>query len=234
MRLTINRAALLSGGLTAALLFQPMRVSASDSFLNQSVPSVKTLQFGQQSGNWGLPLWTPLLRVGASCLLIAACSLLTLASSRENQRKKRDQQRIAASLSVAVRSGLLDEVQRSDTPVWSMWGEDEETDSAPKALVLSRYRVLGYSGELRERDLGCEDLPTRTIVRPDPLEVVTDQELLLGIPRTVIKPERQPFPWAVDDTSLPSKERTPETGMDTEPYQISNDLLVASGGLELQ
>jgi hypothetical protein len=115
-----------------------------------------------------------------------------------------------------------------------MWGEEEETDSAPKALVLSRYRVLGYSGELRVRDPGCEDLPTRTIIRPDPLEVVTDQELLLGIPRTVIKPERQPFPWVVDDeTLLPSKEHTPETGMDTEPYQFRTSSWWHRG-LELQ
>jgi len=229
----VNRAALLSGGLTAALFFQPMGVSASDSFLNQTSPSVKPRQFGRHYGVWDLPQRTPLLRIGASCLLIAACSLLTLASSRENQRKKLAQQRIAASLSVAVRSGLLDEVQRSDTPVWSMWREEDETDSAPKALVLSRYRVLGYSGELRERDTGCEDLPTRTIIRPDPLEVVTDKELLLGIPRTVIKPQMQPFPWVVDDTPLPSTKDTPETGTDSEPYQFPN-VLAASGGLELQ
>jgi hypothetical protein len=233
MILIVNRAALLSGGLAAALLIQPMSVSASDSFRNQAAPSVKTRQSFRQNGDWGIPRRT-MLRIGASCLLIAACSLLTLVSSLENQRKKRDQQRIAAALSVAVRSGLLDEVERSDVPVWSMWGEDDEAHSTPKSLILSRYRVLGYSGELRERAVQGEDLPTRTIVRSDPVEIVTDQELLLGIPRIVLKPEKLPFPWNVADASLPSEEDKPEPGLDSEQYLFPDDLPSSTGSLELQ
>jgi hypothetical protein len=233
MALIVNRAALLSGALAAALLIQPMCISASTDVLNQSGPSVKALQSHVPYRVWGLAKLALLLRIGASCLLIASCSGLALANSREKQRKNRDQERIAASLAIAVRSGLLDEVQHSDVPVWSMWGEDE-SDSEPKSLILSRYRMLGYSGELRERAVEGQDLPIRTIVRPDPLEIVTDQELLLGIPRTFVKPDRLPLPWAVDGTSLASDEEAPETGLDSKPYLIPDDVLPATSGFALQ
>jgi hypothetical protein len=219
MLFKVSKATLLSGCLAAAHLIQPMGVSASRSFLNQSAPSVKTWQSARQDIARGIPRRSALLwAMGASCLLMAGCSWLALANSQENERKKRDE-RIAASLSVAVHSGLLEfGIHRSDIHVWSMWGEDEP-DVAPKSLILSRYRVLGYSGELRGPvATDAEDLPTRTTVRPDPVEIVADQDLLLGIPHAFLKPEKRSSPWFVADTSLPPRENTPQPGLDSELY----------------
>jgi hypothetical protein len=187
--MAVNKASLLSGGLAVALLIQPMSASASSSVLNQSALSVRIWEFARQDTARSVPRRNPLLwAMEASCLLIAGCSWLALAKSQENERKKREEQRIAASLAVAVRSGLLEfGIQRSDIPVWSMWAEDE-TDVAPKSLILSRYRVLGYSGEIREPAADPDGLPSRTIVRPDALELVADRDLLLGIPHAFLKP----------------------------------------------
>jgi hypothetical protein len=231
MFLKINRAALISGGLAAALFIQPMCLSASTCTRIEAAPAVIIVQSHLLDIFGRLPQRTLMLRIGASCLLIAACSGLALASTREKQRKNYDQSRIASSLSIAVRSGLLDAVEHTDVPVWSRWGNEDETDCEPRALVLSRYRVLGYSGELRERAVDAEDLPVRTIVRRDPLDIVTDRELLLGVPRTVLRTEKVPLPWIVNDT--PSEDRF-ETGLDSEAYLDPGSLLPATGGLELQ
>jgi hypothetical protein len=133
-----------------------------------------------------------------------------------------------------VRDGVVEFGVEHSGILFSLSVEDEENHAAPNSLILSRYRMLGYSGELRERDTACEDLPTRTIICPDPCDIVTDRELLLGIHSTVIKPERLPFPWSVADTSSPSKEDTPKHGLDFEPNLIPNDALAVTGGLELQ
>lgn len=235
MLLSVIKATVLSGGLAAALLILPMRVSASNSFHNQPAQSAKVRQMDAQEAPRGVPKRSPMLwGIGASCPLIAACCWLTLGTLREQRRKKRDEQRIAASLLKAVRDGVVDFGVEHSSIAFSLWFEDEENDAAPKSLILSRYRVLGYSGELRERATACEELPTRTIIRPDPCDSVTDRELLLGIPGIVLKPERLPFPWSVADRSSASKEDTPKYGLDFEPNLIPNDALAVTGALELQ
>jgi hypothetical protein len=236
MNLVVNRALLLSGALGAALFMRPMVLSASDSVLNQSIQSLKTRQSVQEDSDRGVPRRNLWLQIGASCLLIATCSGLTLASSREKRHRERDQQRIAASLSTAMRNGLLDEVEHVDVPIWSLRAEEEETEHEPKALILSRYRTLGYSGELRERAVDGENLPVRTIFLCDPGQIVTDEELLLGIPRAVLKtkPQQAPVPWLISEISPSPEEDTPEADLDSEPYRLPIELPSSAGCLPLQ
>ena len=235
MVLSVIKAALLAEGLAAALLILPMRVSASNSFLNQPARSAKIRQSDARQAPGGVPKRSPLLwGIGACCPLIAACYLIVLRTLREQRRKERDEQQIAVSLLKAVRDGVVEFGVEHSSVSSSLWVEDEEDDAAPNSLILSPYRVLGYSGELRERATACEELPTRTIIRPDPCDSVTDRELLLGIPGIVLKPEWLPFPWSVADKSSPSKEDAPKYGFDFDANLIPNDSPAVSGGLELQ
>jgi len=202
MFLTMIKAALLSGSTAATLLILPMHASAANSFLNEPAAVAKIARSDAQETPRGRTNRLPLLGgIGASCLLAAACYLLALGMVREHRSKKRDEQRIAVALSKAVHDGVAEFGVEHSNVSFSLWVENEEDEHAPNSLILSRYRMLGYSGELRERTTACEDLPTRTIIYGNPYDIVSDQELLLGISRSVLKPEMLPFPSSVANTS---------------------------------
>jgi hypothetical protein len=114
---------------------------------------------------------------------------------KRHWRNRVDARRLAESLAGALRSGVLEfgERIRGALPVRQAWIDDDEPEPErmTRAIVPSRYHVLGYRQE-GPYDLSVPAEPAlRMLAAPDPFRMVRDEELLLGIPREFIRPENE-------------------------------------------
>lgn len=135
---------------------------------------------------WGMPQ-----RVGAFALLLGACLCLVALELKVLRRKDNHQSRLAESLALALRTGVLDseEPRQPGLPLWCLWADtDEESEQAAPEPErrLTRYHLLGYYDQASNlpdarvvsiRQFGA-DIGSRT---PD------DVELTRGIPREFLR-----------------------------------------------
>jgi len=129
--------------------------------------------------------WAQPERATSFGLLFAACICLAALEWKVLRRRNNKQSRLAETLSGAVRSGILteEEPRRPAVPLWCLWVEPEAPEQEPEPeKMMSRYRLVGYHPDEPEP----ADVPVVTIRQigagPDPTALVTDEELIRGIP----------------------------------------------------
>jgi hypothetical protein len=111
-------------------------------------------------------------------LLLAACLCLVALELKLHRRKTDDEGRLAETLAGALRAGVLglDQPVSAPVPVWRIWDEPRVPAAPPESgQMLSRYRLLGYSGESSDDPFAARVVSIRILgVEVDPFAPVSE------------------------------------------------------------
>jgi hypothetical protein len=134
-------------------------------------------------------------RAASLALLFAACFCLVTLRKKVQQRATRTQERLAAILALALRSGALEFDGGSGAAVTSLWHgwtepeESEEPEAAEPERMMSRYALLAYGGGGRDSTKPEMEPVWRQGAEDETTRLIRDEDLLLGIPRAFLRPE---------------------------------------------
>jgi hypothetical protein len=158
---------------------------------------------GDGSGERAIGLrlvWAARGRVQSIGLLFAACLCLAVLEMRTRRRSTGRNDRLATALADALRRGALefaDGGPRIEGPIWGYGSEDDEPDepNEPKTAQteanVSRYALLAYRAD-EKSPLEDAVITISYLGGIDPDAPIRDEQLLLGVPRELIREPRKP------------------------------------------